>query len=151
MQTLISLYRDHSKEAPCPECAPLYKKWEEVTSARRSTPSELESGVASVRKVCPVANPIPTSPSPGKIKKQITEEMRAFEDELSPCLRIIHADMGRSMGLRAITGDGSLFVMTPGPNRIWLLVVPYRIGGGTSIGEREDAVLEFFCEERFNH
>ena len=32
---------------------------------------------------------------------------------------VIHADTGRSMGLKAVTGDGSLFVMTPGPNRIW--------------------------------
>ena len=53
----------------------VYKKWEEAISARRSTPSTLGSGVASFRKVCPVANLTPTAPSPGKIKKQITEEM----------------------------------------------------------------------------
>ena len=92
VQALISLYRDHSKEASCPECAPLsqevYKKWEEAISTRRSTPSKLGSGVASFGKVCRVANPTPTAPSPGKIQKQITEEMQAFEDELSPCLRI---------------------------------------------------------------
>ena len=57
---------------------PLYKKWEEAISARRSTRSTLGSGVASFRKVCPMANPTPTAPSTGKIEKQITEEMQAF-------------------------------------------------------------------------
>ena len=84
MQTLISLYIDHSKEAPCPEFAPLsqevHKKWQEAISAGGRL---LQRGQG-----CPVANSTPTAPSPGKIKKKITEEMQAFEDELSPCLGI---------------------------------------------------------------
>ena len=36
-----------------------------------------------------MANPTPTAPSPGKIQKQITDEMQAFEDELSMFKNIV--------------------------------------------------------------